>query len=86
MTQQEVRSSQSSYNVPPPREFDFHSPSEWMKWIKRYERFRIASGVFNLKDADQVSHLIYTMGEEAEEMLQAFRLTPAEEASYATVR
>ena len=33
-----------SYQISPPEEFDFSKPSEWIRWIKRFERFRSASG------------------------------------------
>ncbi|KAL2103182.1 hypothetical protein ACEWY4_000050 [Coilia grayii] len=33
------------FQIPPPPKFDFTRPEEWPKWIKRFERFRIASGL-----------------------------------------
>ena len=33
-----------SYQISPLEEFDFSKPSEWIRWIKRFERFRSASG------------------------------------------
>ena len=34
-----------AYQASPLEEFDFSKPTEWIKWIKRFERFRSASGL-----------------------------------------
>ncbi|KAI4897003.1 hypothetical protein NFI96_030791, partial [Prochilodus magdalenae] len=64
--------------VPPPQKFDFSKPEEWPKWIKRFERFSIASTLERQAEENQVNALIYTMGEEAEDILTSLRLTPDE--------
>ncbi|KAI4883040.1 hypothetical protein NFI96_008821 [Prochilodus magdalenae] len=55
------------FQIPPPPKFDFTWPEEWPKWIKRFERFRIASGLELQAEENQVNTLIYTMGDEAED-------------------
>lgn len=82
----EKASNQGNYQVPAPKEFDFRQPSDWPKWIKRYERFRRAAGVHTQTEEDQVGHFIYTMGEEAEDILQSFRLEKDQENCYDMVR
>ena len=37
-----------SYQISPPEEFNFSKPTEWIKWIRRFERFHSASGLSNL--------------------------------------
>lgn len=57
------------FQVPPPPSFNFTKPEEWPKWIKRFERFRIASGLELQAEENQVNTLIYTMGEEVEDVI-----------------
>lgn len=57
-----------------------------MKWIKRFERFHIASGLEEEDEENQVNALIYSMGEEAEDILLSLHLTPAEAKEYETVK
>ncbi|KAJ8346510.1 hypothetical protein SKAU_G00279110 [Synaphobranchus kaupii] len=38
----------------PPGNFDFNNASEWPRWIRRFERFRIASGLDRKDQAFQV--------------------------------
>ncbi len=56
------------FQVPPPQKFDFSKPEEWPKWSKRFERFRVASGLELQPEENQVNTLIYTMGDEAEDI------------------
>lgn len=70
----------AAFQVSPPPKFDFSKPEEWPKWIRRFERFRIASGLELQSDENQVITLIYTMGDEAEDVITSLNLTE-EEAS-----
>ena len=53
----------------PPSPFNFKSPDDWPRWRKRYEQFRVASGLSTDSDDKQVSTLLYCLGEEAELVL-----------------
>ncbi|XP_025999271.1 uncharacterized protein K02A2.6-like [Astatotilapia calliptera] len=75
----------SQFQVTPPEKFTFRS-DDWTKWIKRFDRFRIASGLETQADENQVNALIYTMGEEAEDILVSLHLTPEEASDYETVK
>ncbi|KAK2558287.1 hypothetical protein P5673_019409 [Acropora cervicornis] len=44
-----------SYQISPPEEFDFSKPTEWIKWIRRFERFRSASGLSKRDEESQKS-------------------------------
>ncbi|KAG1937341.1 hypothetical protein F2P79_018210 [Pimephales promelas] len=59
---------------------------DWTKWIKRFDRFRIASGLETQADENQVNALIYTMGEEAKDILVSLHLSPEEASEYDTVK
>ena len=61
----------ASYQVPPPEKFNF-KPEEWSRWIKRLERFRKATGLDQKDGESQVNTLIYSMGEEADDIVVSF--------------
>ncbi|KAK7884427.1 hypothetical protein WMY93_027550 [Mugilogobius chulae] len=75
----------AAFQVSPPTKFDFKKPEEWPKWIKRFERFRIASGLESQPEESQVNTLIYTMGDEAEDVLTSLNLTDEEANAYETL-
>ena len=35
----------SQFQVPAPERFSFKYPEEWPKWIRRFKRYRLASGL-----------------------------------------
>ena len=70
----------------PPELFTFSKPEGWPKWIRRFERFRDASGLDGKEEAKQISTLIYPMGDEAEDTLQSFQYTAEEQETYTAVR
>ena len=53
----------------PPEQFDFSKPDNWVKWKRRFEQFREASGLASASEIRQVSTLLYTMGENAKNVL-----------------
>ena len=68
-----------------PEAFNFKKPDEWLKWHKRFERFRIASGLLAESKGRQVSTLLYCMGEEAKDVLKSTSITEDEKKSYEEV-
>ena len=60
-------------DIPLPGKFEgANSPQQaelWPKWLKRLERYRVASGLKNKPNADQVSILLYGMGDCADDIL-----------------
>ena len=46
----------------------------WPKWHRRFERYRVASGLNNKPQTEQVSTLLYAMGDSADDILQTLRL------------
>ena len=61
--------------ISPPEHITFSRPEEWMELIRQFERFRKASGLAEKEQVSQIHTLIYTMGDEAEDILSSFRLT-----------
>ena len=78
--------SSSSYQIAPPEEFDFTDPEIWSKWIRRFERFRTASGPNNRDQETQVNTLLYTMGEKSDDILSTFCLSQEEATKYNVVK
>ena len=44
-----------SLSVKPPRSFDFSKFEEWPRWVKRFERYRVISGLSKKEGALQVN-------------------------------
>ncbi len=69
--------SQAS-NIPIPEKFDGgNGPKQadlWPKWIRRFERYRVASGLSNKTQAEQVCTLLYSMGECADDILKTLEI------------
>lgn len=76
----------ASYQVQPPEAFNFSQPEQWLKWIRRFERFKKASGLDAKPEEAQVNTLIYSMGDEADEILHSFSLSEDDKKKYATVK
>ena len=75
----------TTYQVTAPQPFNFTKPEEWEKWLRRFERFRGASGLSAKEDEAQVNTLIYTMGAEADNIFHSFKLSEDDSRSYKTV-
>ena len=74
------------YPVSPPGSFNFSQPQEWPKWIRRFERFRTAAELATKDEEAQVNMLIYTMGDEADDILRSFKLSDADAKKYSEVK
>ena len=62
-------------DIPLPGKFEgANSPQQaelWPKWLKRFERYRVASGLKNKPNADQVSILLYSIENCADEQISS---------------
>ena len=76
----------ATYQVTAPEPFNFSRPSDWTKWIRRFERFREASGIDKNSEATQVNSLIYSMGDQADDILRAFNLSEEDAKKYSVVK
>ena len=61
------------------------SPDEWPRWRKRYEQFRVASGLSTDSAAQQVSTLLYCLGDEAESVLMSTSATADGRKDHASI-
>ena len=73
----------ASFHILPPEKFDFAQPEQWPRWYRRFERFRQASGLASKSEENQVNSLIYSMGDEADDILYLFGLS--DDKKYGTV-
>ena len=71
--------SVANYQVPPPDKFSF-KPEDWTRWIRCFERLDQKSG------ENQVNTLVYSMGEEADDILVSFGLTGDDAKQYELVK
>ena len=78
-------SEMASYQIPAVEPFNFQQP-DWERWIRRFERFRLASGLADKSEESQVNTLVYAMGDKAEDILRSFKLTAEQEKVYNTVK
>ena len=85
-TNSSLETKMERFQIVPPPKFDFTKPEEWPKWIRRFERFRIASGLELQSEENQVNTLIYTMGDDAEDIVTSLRMTGKEASEYITVK
>ena len=68
-----------------PERLDFKNPDAWLSWNRRFEQFRIASGLSKTDEARQISMLLYCIGPEAESMLDSTNITSGQRKKYDTV-
>ena len=72
------RQNQIPSQLPLPARFDrANGPNQaecWIRWSRRFERYRIASGLKTKPEYRQVSTLLYAMGDCADDILATLRL------------
>ena len=76
----------ASYQIKPIEPFNFKRPEEWPQWIRRFERFRVASGLSSKSEVNQVNTLVYSMGAKADDIFQSFNLGEEQAKVYNTVK
>ena len=74
------------YQVPAIEQFDFRNPDGWLKWIRRFERFRQASGIATQSPESQVNTLVCSMGPKADDIFLSFGLSTENAKKYDVVK
>ena len=72
----------ATFQVSTPEPFNFSCQADWTKWRRRFERFRKVSGLETRGQEAQVNTLIYTMGDEADDILRSFGLSDEDSKEY----
>ena len=57
----------------PPSPLDFTAPEKWPEWRQRFQQYRTATKLKDEEGDVQVNTLIYSMGPEAETVLNTFK-------------
>ena len=70
----------------PPEQFNFRKPDEWPRWRKRFEQFRIASGLSTEGEERQVNTLLYCLGDDAEDVLRSTNISEEDRKKFNVVR
>ena len=77
-------------NMPLPETFaagkSQYDVDKWPKWIKRFERYRVATGLSSKPDTEQVSTLLCAMGECADDILGTLTNIDETKATYKEVK
>ncbi len=76
----------AKFQIAPPKQFEFSQPDSWHVWIKRFERFRLASGLSEKDESTEIAALVYSMSSKAETVLASFTLTEDERKAYDSVK
>ena len=66
----------------PPDPFNFRDPDDWPRWKRRFQQFRVASGLVEEDAIEQISTFLYCLGEEAEAVLTSTNATEDDRKEY----
>ena len=69
----------------PPEAFNFNNPDDWPKWKRRFELYRLASGLSKEAEERQVSAFLYCLGEDAEDVLVSTNISSDDKKVYGRV-
>ena len=73
-----INQAHTTSQIPLPGKFEeANSPQAadaWPKWLRRFDRYRVASGLNSKPETEQVSTLLYAMGDSADDILQTLQL------------
>ena len=72
-------------NLKPPEPFDFRNTDDWPRWKRRFQQFRVASGLTGDDAEKQISTLLYCLGEQAEAVLSSTNASEEELKDYDAV-
>jgi len=75
----------SGIKLDPPEPFDFRNPEKWSQWRRRFEQYRIASGLSGESAERQACVLLYCLGKDAEDVLVSTNITDAQRKVYDSV-
>lgn len=70
---------------PPPLSLDGNLAEKWKKWRKKFEIFMEATESSSKQDDAKIAILLYTLGDEAQELFETFEFEENEESNYEIV-
>ena len=66
----------------PPNPFDSKHPDDWQKWKRRFDQYRHASGLASGNEQQQISTLLYCLGEQADKVLSSTSISVENRKKY----
>jgi len=72
----------ASVPLQPPAPFCFSKTDEWPKWKRRFEQYRLASGLSEKSDECQASTLLYCLGTDSDDVLTTTRISDDDRKKY----
>ena len=69
----------------PPNPSDFKHPDDWQKWKRRFDQYHHASGLASGNEQQQVSTLLYCLGEQADDVLSSTGISEENRKKYSEV-
>ena len=69
----------------PPEPLNFRKLDDWLRWKRRFQQFREASGLSGESATEQISTFLYCLGEEAEAVLSSTNATTEDRKNYTRV-
>lgn len=75
-----------SVQITQPEPFNFSRPSDWPRWIRRFDRFHVASAICNQDEEYQINALLYAMGDAADDIFCILPMPEADRKKYASVK
>ena len=76
----------ATFTIQPPEPLVYIKPQDWERWIRIFDRFRLASNLNATLEEKQVNTLVYCIGDEAEDVLEGVMLTEDERKMYTDVK
>ena len=65
--------------------FNFRKPDQWPHWRKCFKQFLIASGLAEEAEERQVNTLLYSLGDNAEDVLRSTNILEEDRKKYGKV-
>ena len=75
----------ANVRLEPPESFDFAKPDNWPRWKKRFQQFRTASGLQTQDEQQQVSMLLYCLGETSDDVLTSTKISADDQIKFDSV-
>lgn len=72
----------AAVQISPPEPFDFSNSADYPRWIRQFKRFRLASGLSSKPEEYQINSLLYTMGDEADDIFALLSLGGSDREKY----
>ena len=82
MSNHEQRSVEISMNLQPPNPFCYKKTEQWPKWRCHFNQYCVVSGLVGREEEQQVSTLLYCLGEDAEDILGTTRIAVDNKKKY----